>query len=540
MQLTSDQKIAFDEIIEFLKKSIKPNSDDCMVHTLIGYAGSGKTTLTRFLTDWCNKNNMTYAGVAPTHKAKKVLENILNKDSFIENSTFTVAKFLNKIRNHGYVASKNFTGNYMDRHYDLYIVDECSMISDRDVDDLIKVAKLTRSKILFVGDRAQIPNPSQKYSQNGDGTVSKKDSKAFDFPSSILTTIIRQSHSNPLLDVYTKIREDLMVIPKINRITTIIGGKGVQYYTDQDRFYDKIRKVFRTHQSDIEKYRIITYTNDMVRFYNNLVRKTLEYAEQFVVGEILMGYSNSELVENGQEYIIKKVEHQRTTIRHDKLEHESIGYLIYVSKDRESLEIENVKLFFPDITKKENMPILNKLKELADKVNKKGSTRKDYIDYIQLKSQIYFIENVFNFGGKIMNESTMKSTHPRLFENVNSYIVNKRPQKSNKLTSLLELYPDIIDERIADAKPIGDAERLCDRFQIIEKDLDYGYAITVHKSQGITSEKVFVDECDFKKIQDKWNHLANAMENGIKERNQLLYVALTRPTHIAYVLYDDV
>ena len=95
MQLTSDQKIAFDEIIEFLKKSIKSNSDECMVHTLIGYVGSGKTTLTRFLTDWCNKNNMTYAGVAPTHKAKKVLENILNKDSFIEIITSIFLKIKN-------------------------------------------------------------------------------------------------------------------------------------------------------------------------------------------------------------------------------------------------------------------------------------------------------------------------------------------------------------------------------------------------------------------------------------------------------------
>ena len=102
----------------------------------------------------------------------------------------------------------------------------------------------------------------------------------------------------------------------------------------------------------------------------------------------------------------------------------------------------------------------------------------------------------------------------------------------------MELYPNIIKERLADNKPIGDTERLCDRFQIIEKDVDYGYAITAHKSQGSTYKKVFIDEIDFKKIRDKYNSYMNAMENGTKERNQLMYVAYTRPTHIAYVLYQ--
>ena len=97
MQLTSDQKIAFDEITKFLKVSIKSDGND-MIWTLIGYAGSGKTTLTRFIADWCNKNGISYAGVAPTHKAKKVLESVLNKESFIENTTFTVAKFLSDFK----------------------------------------------------------------------------------------------------------------------------------------------------------------------------------------------------------------------------------------------------------------------------------------------------------------------------------------------------------------------------------------------------------------------------------------------------------
>jgi exodeoxyribonuclease-5 len=58
----------------------------------------------------------------------------------------------------------------------------------------------------------------------------------------------------------------------------------------------------------------------------------------------------------------------------------------------------------------------------------------------------------------------------------------------------------------------------------IVKDLDYGYAITGHKSQGSTYSHVFVMEND---INENW---------VLKERNQIKYVALTRPSMTATVL----
>jgi exodeoxyribonuclease-5 len=60
--------------------------------------------------------------------------------------------------------------------------------------------------------------------------------------------------------------------------------------------------------------------------------------------------------------------------------------------------------------------------------------------------------------------------------------------------------------------------------EVIVKDLDYGYAITGHKSQGSTYTHVFVMEND---INENW---------VIKERNQIKYVALTRPAISATVL----
>ncbi|MCH7876489.1 MAG: ATP-binding domain-containing protein, partial [Gemmatimonadetes bacterium] len=47
--------------------------------------------------------------------------------------------------------------------------------------------------------------------------------------------------------------------------------------------------------------------------------------------------------------------------------------------------------------------------------------------------------------------------------------------------------------------------------------LDYGYALTIHKSQGSTFETVYIDHRD-------------ALRCAVAERRRLLYVAITRPS----------
>jgi len=66
--------------------------------------------------------------------------------------------------------------------------------------------------------------------------------------------------------------------------------------------------------------------------------------------------------------------------------------------------------------------------------------------------------------------------------------------------------------------------RVRSSYDIINKDMDYGMAITAHKAQGSTYTHVFVMEND---IDLDWL---------IKERNQLKYTSFTRPIISATVL----
>jgi exodeoxyribonuclease-5 len=60
--------------------------------------------------------------------------------------------------------------------------------------------------------------------------------------------------------------------------------------------------------------------------------------------------------------------------------------------------------------------------------------------------------------------------------------------------------------------------------KVIKKDLDYGFAVTAHKAQGSTYKKVFVLLKDI------------LLNKNIVERNQILYVAMTRAQKLSIVL----
>ena len=540
--LTEDQNTALNEIKVFL-------DNDAVTHTLVGHAGSGKTTLTKEVVKYVINKSMCVIGVAPTHKARKVLDMILNDSicSFVNVDTMTVSKLLSKTRSHGYLGTKNFASegiNSSHFRFDLIIADECSMIQDRDVSQMIAMAKKTETKILFVGDSAQIPNPAQSYITNTDDTISKKDSSSFDQPQSKLITIMRQTDNNPILQYAVKLRDTNNKEIEQHE-TSVIDGHGIAFTRDPAVFLEDIKNTFTNHK--LEELKIICYTNNRVSKYNKYVRKTLGRTDLIETGDILMGYNNvgfpMRKIENGQDYKVVSVKH---SVSHGILEFPTLdGYKTAIQEITRSKLGAKYNIFIPNVSSEQNVGFMSRLATLAEKINRIGSTKDDFKRYIRYKDKAVFMENIYKINGVFRSESQMKEMYPVLFQSTDTFIVvlNGKMKIREKISQELkdkvtDIDANILTNRIKDNKSLSDKERLVDKYQIIEKDMDYGYAITSHKSQGSTYHTVFVDERDFDRMKKRWNYRYKKYENVNKEKSQLKYVAYTRPTTRAVGLVD--
>ncbi len=149
------------------------------------------------------------------------------------------------------------------------------------------------------------------------------------------------------------------------------------------------------------------------------------------------------------------------------------------------------------------------------------------------------MENIYKFNGEIVGESQFRAVHPLLFKNVNEVVDDGKIVENKLSDDIREKYGDVLSERLQDNKIFSDSEKICGKYLIIEKDIDYGYCLTSHKAQASTYKTVFIDEPDFDKLRDHYNYRIGCDVKTVKEKNQLKYVSYTRPTDSAYVFYQE-
>ena len=542
MELTQDQQSAYDTIMEALaaKQPV----------LLTGSAGTGKTTLTKFIAQACMENNMAICGIAPTHKAVHVLENVLNARNMLPIPVFTVASVLGKMKQHSYIGAKNYGNKNINKlnSYNLFILDEVSMTSDGDIKTIETYVRNTKKRLIIIGDDCQLPCPSAPYDLTAP-IIRKKDSYVFGhagFVQAKLIHVVRQAKDSPIICLATYIRDHMESDTSARGIIMGKNGKEgdmpnfdpnhiISHEQVTDYFADLIKRY------SIERVKIIVYTNASMMCHNLEIRRMLEIDDQkYVVGEIMMGYNNlgyPELViENGQDYLITNIKSttSRNIDRFTALSGLNIDLKLLGIEKRRSVQSN---LFFIHINSPCNEAFMTELVRCAEVLNAHHSTKTDYLRYTALKNSVLFIDNIYSYNDQIYTEASFKETHPLLFTNLSEVIhfETKTVIGSMKSDKINQLYSDIITERLRDDKNLGDSEMLADKFMVIEKDLYYGYAITTHKSQGSTYDAVIADENDFSKIVNKWNFKHNKLESRIREKNQLRYVAYTRAKHELYI-----
>ena len=315
---------------------------------------------------------------------------------------------------------------------------------------LITEAKKSGTRILFMGDAAQLPPVGEQLSQ------------VFLLPNkSELTKVERQKNDNPLMLIYDAIRNNLTSIADKFIHSTSLNNKseGIIFTSLYKEFEKKAIELFNSNEYKTDKdfVKLLTWTNDDVKYWNTTIRNSIfnNPKEPVLKGDLLMAYNTvqvgySQFIENSADYEVLETSDNITA---------------------DGLNVINVKL---DLIDDPGNPM---------NVNILTPGTDNYVKFLQI------------FNAKLNAAKANRKLWPQYFEFKNKYLL------------LESLY--------------GPGNQL-----IVKKDLDYGYAITIHKSQGSTYTNVLVNENN---IDKNINH---------SERNKLKYVAFSRPTENAYVLSE--
>jgi exodeoxyribonuclease-5 len=428
--------------------------------TLAGYAGTGKSTIVKKILD-----GYRYGVVvsAPTHKAKKVVMNTTGRDGKTLQALLGLRPDVDLDNFNPNDPKFNPIAVAQITDYNFVIIDEASMINLELYDMIQAKTDGSRTKVLYMGDPAQIPPVGEKESVVFNQEITQNHHQ--------LKKIERQNDTNPLAFIYDALRNNLNRIDGgFNRTTNINElGEGAIFTVDKRNFRELILEKFSSEnfKKDTDFAKVIVWKNDTVMMSNQVIRQELFSHSSDIVelGDVLMGYrtiSNDtmtiNIIENSADYRVMDKQ---------PLEENSYGISGYNVNLREELAQGQFKfqdVFIIDANNHENLHLYAQMHDFFRDMAK--SNKKAWKKYYEFR-------------------------------------------RCNLLMKTIDKYKNGLYRSTAD---------------VIVKDIDYGYAITGHKSQGSTYSHVFVMEND---INQNW---------VLKERNQIKYVALTRPSQTATVL----
>jgi exodeoxyribonuclease V len=257
-------------IIQFLTTWFKGNRSKAI--SLSGPAGSGKTFLLSYLLKELKLRSVCF--IAPTHKAKKLLKDSLEKNN-IKGDCFTVAQALGKQPIvDGVTGRESFetiiSPSFLEQ-FDLVVCDEASMVSTSDYNEILEKV----DRIIWVGDSYQL-SPINEYLSpcfSDDAIVVR------------LTKVMR--YSGYLLKECDKLREGV----EKKKIYSIIPDNEAIISVKKEEWLQLALGMFKSSQffEDTSLARILAYRNNSVDFYNSTI-KNLLYGEikQFFLGQRLI------------------------------------------------------------------------------------------------------------------------------------------------------------------------------------------------------------------------------------------------------------
>lgn len=422
--------------------------------TLSGYAGTGKTSLMEIIAKKGRKQHRPVVFCATTNKAAAVLNERVSKAGFKAatlNKVFGISVEVDS--NSSTYNARNLVNVLKDADITpgtTVVIDEASMINEENYGILNNIAKRNSLKIIYVGDEAQLaPVGEDKISKvfrNGDGKV-------------IRLTQVERTDDNAILKEATDLRNG----NPLSGISSFNGkGEGVAYISPnhQDKINNVVANYVKGLKHDPNYFRILAFTNKAVSAYNNQVRELLGYTSPSPnVGEPMTGYANwgydwktkSYRFINSESYKVSKVDKPHTIQTH--------------LSDGTAITMEAIPLTLEDSL---------------------GNV--DTFDFIDIKS------NLSNLQAAVQLANEKKMLWAEAKRAVGRDAKAKIYQRINFIDNFL-----FVNDNIEDSN----------HNLLQAKTIDFGYAMTVHKSQGSTFTNVLMDDVDISRAGLNSN---NAME----------------------------
>lgn len=277
IELTTQQKISFEKIKTFM-------DSDASIFILRGYAGTGKTTMIKVVSDFIAQTREVVL-MAPTGRAARVLSQKTNrKASTIHRAIYGMAAIeTEKSEDIADIEFKYiFPINKNDKKI-VAIIDEASMLCSRTIrqeifqfgtgnlmDDLISFVRPSYGgKLIFVGDPAQLPPVGESISN----ALNKEffEGKGLKVMSSELTEVLRQTGESIILKnamqirnlLNSKKRNQLFFNEKAGEVVTVERGRLLESFLADRR------------ESNSNNSVLICFSNQSAYNYNMEIRESL-------------------------------------------------------------------------------------------------------------------------------------------------------------------------------------------------------------------------------------------------------------------------
>lgn len=277
MILTTDQQTALDNI-----KTWIDDPDSPPYKTLMGYAGTGKTTLLDYVVQYASrKAKLKTTVTAPTNKAVKVLREKVEHHEF---STIHAALSIRPKR----IGTKEVFepaqyGDMPITSFEFVVIDEASMVSI-DLLRIIEDKRNANTKVLFCGDPAQLQPVNETVSQ------------CFNFNPETLHEVVR--HGDVIANKAALVRNPKAYVS----ISELLSPPDIIHVQRQGTL-----DLFKNWRSNPDHARLLCWTNAAAIAWNKILRnhdwgRVIE--EPFVEGDIVianepclgMGKGNSKLI----------------------------------------------------------------------------------------------------------------------------------------------------------------------------------------------------------------------------------------------------